>query len=77
MHCDVLIENTGAEPSLVAGLTPANFQARYNLPSSKDGAGQVVALVDSYDNPDAASDLAAYPQELRPGERQSSPNITS
>jgi subtilase family serine protease len=61
MHCDVLIElKTGAEPGLVAGLTPANFQARYNLPSSKDGAGQVVALVDSYDNPDAATDLAAY-----------------
>jgi len=61
MHCDVLIESeTGAGSDLVAGLTPANFQARYNLPSSKDGAGQVVALVDSYDNPDAATDLAAY-----------------
>jgi len=60
MHCDVLIESkTGAGPN-VAGLSPANFQARYNLPSSKDGAGQVVAIVDAYDNPNAATDLAAY-----------------
>lgn len=61
MHCDVLIESkTGAGPAAVAGLTPANLQARYNLPSSKDGAGQVVAIVDAYDNANAASDLAAY-----------------
>ncbi len=62
MHCDVLIESkNGAGPATnVAGLTPANLQARYNLPSSKDGAGQVVAIVDAYDNPDAATDLATY-----------------
>jgi hypothetical protein len=60
MHCDVLIESrTGAGPDY-SGLTPADFQARYNLPSSKDGAGQVVAVVDAYDNPNAASDLAVY-----------------
>jgi hypothetical protein len=39
MHCDALIESmSGAGPD-VSGLTPANFQARYNLPSTKDGAG--------------------------------------
>jgi hypothetical protein len=60
MHCDALIESkTGAGPD-VAGLTPANFQARYDLPSSKDGAGEKVAVVDAFDNPDAATDLAAY-----------------
>ncbi|MGP8101743.1 MAG: S8 family serine peptidase [Candidatus Cybelea sp.] len=64
MHCDVLIESkTGAGPN-VEGLTPANFEARYNLPSTKDGAGQVVAIVDAFDNPNAATDLAAYRTEF-------------
>ncbi len=64
MHCDALIESmSGAGPD-VSGLTPANFQARYNLPSTKDGAGQVVAVVDAFDNPDAATDIAAYRTEF-------------
>jgi subtilase family serine protease len=39
---------------------PANLQAAYNLPSSTNGAGQTVAVVDAYDDPTAESDLAAY-----------------
>lgn len=42
------------------GWTPADFQAAYNLPSSSKGSGQLVAIVDSYDNPDVASDLTTY-----------------
>ncbi len=44
----------------VAGWAPADFQARYKLPSSTKGAGQIVAIVDAYDNPNVASDLAVY-----------------
>jgi subtilase family serine protease len=44
----------------VAGWAPVDFQTRYNLPSSTNGAGQIVAIVDAYDNPNVASDLAAY-----------------
>ncbi|HEX3672000.1 MAG TPA: S8 family serine peptidase [Candidatus Cybelea sp.] len=44
----------------VAGWGPADFQARYDLPSTTKGSGQIVAVVDAYDNPNAASDLAAY-----------------
>ena len=50
----------GANPGSVSGWTPADFQARYKLPSQKKGAGQIVAIVDAYDNPNVASDLAAY-----------------
>ncbi len=43
-----------------AGYGPADLQAAYNLPSSSKGSGQVVAVVDAYDNPNVASDLATY-----------------
>jgi subtilase family serine protease len=36
------------------------LQAAYDLPSGTKGSGQVVAIVDAFDNPDVASDLAAY-----------------
>ncbi len=48
------------ERPAVAGWGPPNFQARYNLPSSTKGSGQIVAVVDAYDNPNVASDLAKY-----------------
>jgi hypothetical protein len=44
----------------VFGLWPIDLQTRYNLPSGSNGAGQIVAIVDAYDNPNVASDLAAY-----------------
>lgn len=43
-----------------SGYGPADLQAAYNLPSSSKGNGQVVAVVDAYDNPNVASDLATY-----------------
>ena len=49
---------------LVNGLGPSDFQTRYNLPSSTNGSGQVVAIVDAYDQPNAASDLATYRSEF-------------
>lgn len=51
----------------VAGWAPADFQARYKLPSTSKGSGQLVAVVDAYDNPNAASDLAAYRLEFNLG----------
>jgi subtilase family serine protease len=36
------------------------LQAAYNLPSASKGKGQIVAIVDAYDNPNVASDLATY-----------------
>jgi subtilase family serine protease len=43
-----------------SGWEPADLQARYNTPSSTGGKGVIVAIVDAYDNPDIASDLATY-----------------
>lgn len=47
-------------PAAVAGLAPADFQAAYKLPSAKKGGGQIVAIVDAFDNPNVATDLATY-----------------
>jgi hypothetical protein len=43
-----------------SGYGPSSLQAAYALPSSTAGSGQTVAIVDAYDDPNAASDLAAY-----------------
>jgi hypothetical protein len=58
-QCGVLIIKRGVQPE-VAGWGPADLQAAYNLPSSSKGLGQTVAIVDAYDNPNVAADLAAY-----------------
>ena len=42
------------------GYGPSNLQSAYNLPSSTAGSGQTVAVVDAFDDPSAASDLATY-----------------
>ncbi|MFY9885858.1 MAG: S8 family serine peptidase [Candidatus Cybelea sp.] len=57
-HCDALLMN-GAHKS-IAGWQAADFLAAYNLPPASKGSGELVAVVDAYDNPNAAADLAAY-----------------
>jgi len=42
------------------GYGPADLQNAYQLPSATAGTGRTVAVVDAYDNPDAADDLSAY-----------------
>ena len=42
------------------GFGPADLQEAYALPSATAGLGLTVALVDAYDLPTAAADLAAY-----------------
>jgi subtilase family serine protease len=46
----------------VSGYGPTQLQSAYNLTSASaaNGSGQTVALVDAYDYPTAAADLAAY-----------------
>ena len=46
--------------SAVAGYHPSDLQSAYKLPSSSVGGGQTVAIVDAYNDPTAASDLATY-----------------
>lgn len=42
-----------------AGYTPCDLRSAYALPSA-GGAGQTVAIVDAYNDPNVESDLAAY-----------------
>ena len=58
-QCDVLLQRTGVSPD-VAGWGASVLEKWYNLPSLTSGSGQVVAVVDAYDNPNVASDVAAY-----------------
>jgi subtilase family serine protease len=46
--------------STPAGHSPADLQHAYRLPSSTKGAGQTVAVVDAYDDPNAEADLGTY-----------------
>ncbi len=52
----------GAAPAVVqpAGYGPADLADAYNLPTRTRGAGQTVAIVDAFDNPNAEADLAVY-----------------
>lgn len=43
-----------------AGYHPLDLQGAYALPSSSQGGGQTVAIVDAYNDPYAASNLAKY-----------------
>lgn len=59
VQCQLLISNENTHGK-VSGLGAHDIEAAYNLPSSSKGSGQIVAIVDFYDNPNVASDLAAY-----------------
>jgi subtilase family serine protease len=50
---------TGLPPSAIAGVYGLTGLA----PSSRAGAGELIAIVDAYNDPDAASDLSAFSAE--------------
>ncbi len=52
----------GPSPSSAtpSGYGPADLQAAYSLPSTSSGSGKTVAIVDAYNDPNAATDLATY-----------------
>ncbi len=50
----------GVHPNATpSGYGPSDLRSAYNLPAN-GGAGETVAIVDAYDDPNAASDMAAY-----------------
>ena len=62
-HCDVLFDTTPALGHLrsnVSGYGPPDLQSAYKLPSSTHGAGQTIAVVDAFDDPNVDADLATY-----------------
>lgn len=58
-QCDVLIENRPVSHN-ISGWLASDYEKAYNLPYGTKGAGQIIGIVDAYDNPDAVSDFAAY-----------------
>jgi hypothetical protein len=64
--CYVLLEKNGKKypGNVVAGITATNIEQAYDLPYTSKGSGQTVAIVDAYDNPNVASDLATYRSEF-------------
>src|SRR5580658_4055819 len=61
MQCLVLL-HTGASPQTPPGLGPPDFYSAYNF-NANGGAGQVVAAIDAYDQPNIATDIQTYDQE--------------
>ncbi len=57
---DVTPHLAGAPNVTPSGYGPAQLQSAYALPSATAGAGQTVAIVDAYDDPNAEADLATY-----------------
>ncbi len=47
-------------PSSSCGFTPTDLRTRYKLPSTTKGSGQTVAIVDAFDDPNVATDLATF-----------------
>jgi subtilase family serine protease len=66
--CMVLVRTDVAQRSATAvgfgpsgfGYGPSQLQSAYKLPSSTAGAGQKVAVVDAFNDPNAVSDVATY-----------------
>jgi len=57
--CDALVR-TDVLPNVPAGYGPSDLQSAYVLPSSTQGSGQTIAVVDAYDDPNAEADLGVY-----------------
>lgn len=58
-QCDALVD---VGPNIFGwhGYTAAEIEAAYNLPSTSSGEGQIVAVVDAYDDPRILKDLSYY-----------------
>jgi len=54
---------SAASTATPAGYSPADLQQAYDFQGATRGSGQTVAVVTAYNDPDAASDLAAYRSE--------------
>jgi subtilase family serine protease len=63
-HCHArVVTDAKGDPAVTPapnGYGPADLRAAYSLPSTTAGSGKVFAIVDAYDAPTAASDLATY-----------------
>ncbi len=54
------IRTPDASPAQIAGYSPSFIIGAYNLQSSNGGSGTTIAIVDAYNDPNVASDIAAF-----------------
>jgi subtilase family serine protease len=54
------VTRAAAAAAAPSGYGPADLASAYKLPTSTAGTGQTVAIVDAYNDPTAANDLAVY-----------------
>src|ERR1700735_1903401 len=60
-HTPIKVVSVSRSPSGPGGYTPAQVKSAYGFNRIPNlGAGQTIALVDAYDDPNIASDLAFY-----------------
>ncbi len=63
-HCSALFAtNAQGQPFVTpgpAGYSPSQIDGAYGLPGGTSGTGETIAIVDAYNDPTAASDLAAF-----------------
>jgi subtilase family serine protease len=59
-HAIVRTDIKGAATTNPSGYHPSDLRAAYSLPSTTAGAGQVVGIVDAYNDPNALSDINTY-----------------
>jgi len=62
-HAHVITDQRGkpnATAAAILGYGPAQFRTAYALPSSTNGKGQTIAIVDAYNDPNIESDLGVY-----------------
>jgi hypothetical protein len=63
-RCHAIMNRPAGKPTFVGpqptGYNPADLQSAYKLPSTSAGIGQMVAIVDAFDDPAAESDLQVY-----------------
>lgn len=60
-HPTIQVAKVPANPSTPTGILPVQYKAAYGFNRlANQGAGQTIAVVDAYDDPNIASDLAFY-----------------
>jgi subtilase family serine protease len=60
-HPPIVVMPRTADSPEIAGYSPSQIKSAYGLAGiANEGAGQIIALIDAYNNPDAASDLNTF-----------------
>ena len=59
------IKTAAVTPLAVAGFSPSNIITAYDLPTTGGSSSSTIAIIDAYDDPYMASDLAAFSTQFQ------------